>query len=323
MQDSRSSERTQSNDAQQGRSDDQSWLHNLTPARLLQLIVLWIFVGETASMLMVHHLPPMTWAALALLDATVLLILLSPAYFLLYRPLKIHHFERERAEREVAFLSRHVLRAVEEEKKRIAHELHDECGQVLTAMQFGIETLKLSIADTSSAAVAQCDRLSTMTAQLANEVRSLTARLRPAMLENCGLVPALHWHVDQLKGVRPEMRIDLQIAGCADRLPPDIEITVYRLCQEGLNNIFRHAHASRVEIAMHCGEIIHVRIEDNGVGFDTHRKPACDKGIRGFGLLGMRERVADLGGRLTVRSAPGQGTTIEAELPVTIQGSGQ
>lgn len=117
------------------------------------------------------------------------------------------------------------------------------------------------------------------------------------------------------------MQIDLQIVGCVERLPSEIEITVYRLCQEGLNNIFRHARANQVTIVLFCGEIVHVRIEDNGIGFDLHRKPSCHSGTQGFGLLGMRERVADLGGKLTVRSAPGQGTTIEAKLPVTIQES--
>ena len=123
----------------------QGWIRHLSPSRLLVIVVLLVFFGESADMLLLRLLPPLPYEILSFLDASILLIILSPAYFLLYLPLKTHHSERLKAEREVAFLSRHVIRAVEEEKKRLAHELHDDCGQIFTALQFGIETLKYSL----------------------------------------------------------------------------------------------------------------------------------------------------------------------------------
>lgn len=299
--------------------DNSAWPRNLTPRRLLMFVTLLVFCGETIDMLVLRHLPPMPWLALTFIDASLLMVLLSPAYFMLYRPLKTHFYERQRAEREVAFLSRHTLQAVEEEKKRIAHEMHDGCGSLLTAMQFDIETLKLSVIQRTPAAEPQFERLAAITAQLAGEVRSITGKLRPAMLETSGLAPALRWHVSQVVEGRPELHIDLRIDDCADRLPPDIEIAVYRICQEGLNNVVRHAYAKEVIVTVHCGERVRVRIEDDGIGFDHRRMPVNSTGPLGFGLLGMRERAAGLGGRLTVQSTPGQGTVIEADLPATIQ----
>jgi signal transduction histidine kinase len=296
-------------------------LLNLSPARLVLLVAALVIIGESVSTALLRLLPPFIEPLPVLIDAVTHLLVLLPAYFFLFLPLRSQYAERRRAEREVAFLSRHVIRAVEEERKRLASDLHDECGQLVTALQLGIETMKYSL-PAHAATTEQCDRLASLTSQMGDQVRSLTARLRPAMLETCGLVPTLRWHVGQFRHLWPELTIDLQIDDCSERFASEIEITVYRLCQEGLNNIIKHAGARKATLLLTCSSGIELRIIDDGCGFDPKRTRSCEPVPRGFGLLGMRERVADLGGRLTIWSAPGLGTVIEAQLPLKGRSAG-
>lgn len=290
------------------------WPLRLSPNRLLLVVTALVFLGEAVVMRVLHHLPPLPAWGLALLDAASLLIILSPTFFFLFLPLKRYYAKHQQADREIAFLSRQMIRVAEEERKRLANDLHDECGQTLTALQFGIETLRSSLPGSASVPAQQCNQLVDLTSRLSDHVRRLTAQLLPAVLENSGIGETSRWHVQQLRRQRPDLQVDLWIAEEEARPSSEVETTLYRILQEGVNNVLEHARASQVKIRLRCGDTCELTIEDDGIGFDPGEVWTGDS-PRGLGLLGMRERVASHHGRFTIDSAPGQGTVLRALLP--------
>lgn len=286
----------------------------MTPQRMLFILAVMIFISETFAMFLLSLLPPLTPFREALLDSTLLLALLSPVYFCLYRPFWL---ERQRREDEVRRLSRQLLHAEEMTRTRLARDLHDEFGQGLTALQLGIETLKNSLPSGQGKELALCRRLSEMIAQLGNHVRSMTTELRPSMLDNLGLVPTLRWLSQQFSERYPGIHVDFQIVDEYERLPPEIEIALYRVCQESLNNVVKHANAHLVQITMlRTRTLLTLAVVDDGNGFDTEFCYAPANDHQRYGLLGMRERVAELGGTFSVVSSPAKGTSVRVQLPL-------
>ena len=152
--------------------------------------------------------------------------------------------------------------------------------------------------------------------QSITELRNIMADLRPAQLDDLGLVPALRWYVGQYTGRHPELNVTLNADRMPKRLPPGLETVLFRAAQEALTNIARHAHASRVTIGLsQDAGGVRLIVTDNGVGFDVNAPPKYERGS-GLGLVGMRERVALVGGTCTVESEPGRGTRVIIELPV-------
>jgi two-component system sensor histidine kinase UhpB len=288
----------------------------LSPDRLIAVLAVLIFVAEACDMYLLSLIGELPAWSEALLDSTILLAILSPAYFCLYRPFWV---ERQRAEEDIRRLSRQMIRAEETTRKALARDLHDEFGQMLTALQFGVETLRNTLPVQPEQATAQCERLTRMIAQLGTHVRDVTAELRPTMLDSLGLVPTLRWHARQFRQRHPGIRIEVETTGGEERLPPEVEVALYRVCQESLNNVAKHARASRVRVALQRGEErLTLSIADDGVGFEVRRR-RDDPDQQGFGILGMRERIADLGGCLAIDSRPGAGTTVRAEFALPIQ----
>ncbi len=198
---------------------------------------------------------------------------------------------------------RRSLEASEAERGRWARELHDETLQQLAGLRMLLAGARRSgdPARIDAALEAALDQLSTGIGDL----RSLIADLRPAALDELGLQPAL----ESLAG-RSEVDIDLRI-DLAERLPAEIESTVYRLVQEALTNVTKHARAGRVEVSVHDADgQVEVVVRDDGAGFDSHRRTT------GFGLVGMRERLALVHGTLDIETARGEGTTLSASIPV-------
>jgi signal transduction histidine kinase len=201
-----------------------------------------------------------------------------------------------------------VVTAQETERARLARELHDETGQALTSILLGLRPVEDAKSDEElRSAVTEVRDLVRSTLQ---DVRRLAVDLRPSALDDFGLVPAL----ERLIGNFTEqtgIAVDFQPL-VEERLSPDIETALYRIVQESLTNIVKHARAGRVSIVLRRGErAVSVVVEDDGVGFD----PGAAR-EDGLGLVGMRERVALLGGRFDVESRPGAGTTFVAEVPV-------
>jgi signal transduction histidine kinase len=226
--------------------------------------------------------------------------------------------ERERAEDELR-TSREELRDLaaylqsvrEEERTRIARELHDEVGQALTGIKLALET---SIRERSDNAEAGLREALASANELIGRVRDISLELRPAMLDDLGLLAALRWHFDRYTA-HLKVKVDfLNHKGLEGRrFPPEVETAVYRIVQEALTNVARHARVSRVEVGVEADESrVFIRVQDLGLGFDP--EGLSDRGSSG--LSGMRQRATMLGGWLTIDSSPGGGTLLTAELPL-------
>lgn len=219
---------------------------------------------------------------------------------------ELHKKEQLRAQ-----LLNKVVSAQEDERQRISRELHDETGQALTSLLVQLKILERgqTVADMRSH-VAGIRQLVQNTLQ---EVRRLAADLRPAALDDLGLVSAVDGYIHDYAH-KSDIHVDFQ-PGDVDgvRLPRDVEIVLYRVIQEAMTNIVRHAHATEAQVVIERDERhIRVSIADNGCGFDL--AAVYESNQRGLGLLGMRERVELLGGNLRLDSLPGQGTRVDVEL---------
>jgi signal transduction histidine kinase len=202
-------------------------------------------------------------------------------------------------------LSNRLLRVQEEERHAIARELHDQVGQLLTGLRFQLEA-----AATKPAALAEA---LDVTDDLLRTVRELTLQLRPRMLDDFGLRPALEWHIDRFR-TQTSIAVELDIAVPEQRLPAVLETTTYRIVQEALTNIARHSGASAAVVTVAADDrSLHVEISDRGRGFDTAAALAKHNSI---GLAGLAERVNLAGGTLELFSRAGQGTRIHAEFPL-------
>ena len=203
---------------------------------------------------------------------------------------------------------RRVVEAQELERQRIARELHDETGQALTSILLGLKPIEESADDPTRAALAE---LRGHVVRALQDVRRLAVELRPAVLDDFGLVAALERLTDGF-AEQSGVRIDFHSALGETRLSTEVETTLYRVVQEALTNIVKHAHAQNVSVSLARRESgVAAVIEDDGAGFD--QRTVREEGI---GLLGMRERLALIDGRLGIESRPGAGTTIVAEVPL-------
>jgi signal transduction histidine kinase len=215
--------------------------------------------------------------------------------------------ENARARSGLQELSAQLVRAQENERRTLARELHDGVGQSLSAIV--METHSAESADRSSEVRDRLASIRAIAEKTVNEVRDLALLLRPSMLDDFGLVPALAWHCREMSK-RTGLKVLVRAEEAADDLPEDHKTCIYRLVQEAVNNAARHASARTVEVVVGQGEeSVLLRVQDDGAGFDT-------KFVRGLGLLGMEERVRRLGGSFGIDSRPGRGTVVTAELPV-------
>jgi PAS domain S-box-containing protein len=207
-------------------------------------------------------------------------------------------------------LSKRLVEVQEAERRSMARELHDEIGQTLTGLQFSLESGK-RLADGKLLGI--LNDTQDMVSGLIKQVRDLSLRLMPSMLDDMGLLPTLLWHFDRYTA-QTGIQIDFSQFGLENRLPSEIEITAYRIIQECLTNIARYAQVNRAEVHLLYtdDQVLTVRVTDQGRGFDLQKTQVT----KAFGLAGMRERAFLVGGQLTVKSLPEKGTEIVAVLPV-------
>lgn len=201
-----------------------------------------------------------------------------------------------------------ILQAREEEARRIAHELHDQAGQLLASVHIALDNLGQQVperAGTLRELHAQLDRVEA-------QLRQLSRELRPTILDDLGLAAALDWLA---QGVAERTGLAITVDAPIGRLPSPVETALYRVIQEALINASRHARAASVRIEVREGDH-HIRasVRDDGEGFDADATLAR-RGDRGLGLIGMRERVEALGGLLTIQSTPGKGTEVSVTIP--------
>jgi PAS domain S-box-containing protein len=222
--------------------------------------------------------------------------------------------EVTRQKADLELLSNQLITGQEEDRRRIARELHDEAGQSLYALRLSLDMLKGGLKQVGSQGLADMvDEQLKVVSQTIDNIRRITYDLRPALLDDLGLIPALRWYVDNY-GKRTGLEVELELVECDFKLEGSAEVNIYRIIQEALTNVYRHAHATRVSVRMVAGAgLLKIEIQDDGRGFSAASKAA---GGGGVGLIGIKERITSLGGSLLVYSLQGRGTTLGIEIPL-------
>lgn len=281
------------------------------------IVLAVVFCTEMAIMFVMALVLPdsIPWWAETLVDSITLTSVTAPAlWFLTVRPWR----EVARNRRELLAFT---IREREEERRRIARNLHDELGQSVTSI---LVCLRQFDGGSSPESVAEASRtIRSIATQMMEDVRRLSRGLRPAVLDDFGLAVALGRLTDDLAH-SSGMVVDLHASSIKDRrFSRELEIEIFRIVQEALTNIVRHAKTDRaqVRVAVDAREM-EVTIIDQGGGFDAHAQEAARTTLH-FGLAGMRERAALLGGSLQLRSSPGQGTSVCVRVPLSERSDGQ
>ena len=225
--------------------------------------------------------------------------------------------KRNEYSRKLQVLSRRLVETQETERRNIARELHDEIGQALTVMQLNLQALLES--PNTDALVPRLNETLKMAGRVLEQVQDISLDLRPSMLDDLGLEPALEWLTNR-QAVLAGLKCEVRAVTLERRLEPVIETECFRIAQEALTNVVRHARAQTVtvELRVEAGQL-HLRVRDDGAGFDV--PSVRDEAVRGasLGLLSMEERAALAGGGLEFTSVPKQGTEVHAWFPLKWQ----
>lgn len=214
----------------------------------------------------------------------------------------------------LAQLSRQLIRAQESERRRIAQELHDQIGQLLTALRLGLHSVKHNVGDDMKARI---DMSMETVDRVLGHVRSLSLDLRPAMLDDLGLGAALNWfgaRHSELTGLRIEVFSD----HLEKRLPNTVEVASFRIVQEAVTNALRHSQSDEIHISMRFRDgVLELQVEDFGVGFDAQKVWKAASGSYKVGLENMQQRVALVGGELNIDSKEGRGSRVRVRIPIS------
>jgi len=230
--------------------------------------------------------------------------------------------ERKRAEREVREsqdqlreLSASLQAVREEEKARIARELHDELGQALTGLKMDLAQIVAMLEPQQAEIVRRADTMRSLIESTVASVRRLATELRPLMLDDLGLIATMGWLANDF-AKRTGIAVDVRLPDSDFEAGPDLCTTLFRVLQESLTNVARHAHASHVRVSLTEDDgVVRLEVHDDGKGID----PAPQGRRKSFGLLGMRERASMLGGHVTINSNPGAGTSVLLAIPRSVE----
>lgn len=213
---------------------------------------------------------------------------------------------------ELSSLSSHLQQSTEREKSRLARDLHDELGGILTSAKIDIAWLEGHSKSADPEVVPRLQRLAATVDEAVNMKRRVVEDLRPSLLDHLGLGAALNWYVNETCK-KAGLQCRMKLLPDAETVPPEIAIAIYRLVQEGLTNILKHAQATEIEVELQRkASGYRLRLADNGLGITNFRPDQLSHGI-----AGMRQRARALGGGFDLRTTPGEGTTIEAFFPLT------
>jgi signal transduction histidine kinase len=206
--------------------------------------------------------------------------------------------------------SRRLVEVQEVERRHLARELHDEVGQALTAAKISLQS---AMSDAGAALTARLQETISILERLLGQVRQISINLRPPMLDDLGLVPALRALLDQL-GSRASVTVRFSEKNVPEDLDAKIQTTCFRIAQEAITNAMRHANATQIDVDLRSEKgKLRLLIRDNGIGFDVGSVPAQTAGL---GLIGIKERAVLVGGRTKIVSSPDKGTSIEVLLPL-------
>lgn len=246
---------------------------------------------------------------LTLIGGLVLAVYTSIVILSLQREVRVRLEENIEAKTSLRELSAKLLRAQEEERRALSRELHDEAGQSFTAIL--LETENLLDMEQGVAALPHLESIRNVAQRGLACARNMALLLRPSMLDDFGLVPALNWQAKET-AKRTGLRVQVSAEELPRDLPEEHKTCIYRVVQEALNNVVRHAQASTAQVRLQWEDgQINLTVQDDGTGFDAER-------VRGLGLLGMEERAHHLGGVFTIDSQPGRGTVLRIKLPVAV-----
>jgi signal transduction histidine kinase len=259
----------------------------------------------------------LVWLVSLALIAGVLMSLVCGLYILrLERQARQRYQALARSRLELEGLSARLVEAQEEERRSISRELHDEVGQSLGALLVEVGQLSKLVSPDDRVTQAQIMHIKSVAESAVKSIRDIALLLRPPMLDDLGLIPALEWQAREISR-RSDMEVEVHSQSVSEDLGDETKVTIYRLVQEALNNAATHSSAKNAKVTVaQAPDKITVEITDDGHGFDPERK-------RGMGILGMEERVRRLGGTLTIESAPGKSATVRAELPLHSEDSPQ
>lgn len=243
--------------------------------------------------------------------------LLQQAHEALERKVQERTAELSSANNALRDLSGRLMQVQEEERSRLARDLHDEVGQLLTALKIDLQDIRHGKVEKARFG-SLTDSLE-LVDRLLTQVRTLALDLRPSLLDDLGLVSALRWYANR-QAARNGWTLSLSVEGMAGRVPVHIEVTCFRVAQEALTNVAKYARAKTIDLALRRqDEEVTLIIQDDGVGFDVPSARRRAQGGESVGLLGMEERVRLAGGSLVISSAPGEGTRLELCFPLREQ----
>jgi len=259
----------------------------------------------------------LSWLVVTTLAAGLLLSLAAGYYILrLEQNGRRRYLALERSRRELENLSKRLLDAQEAERLSISRELHDEVGQTLGALLVDLGQLGNFVPAGDTLVKEQIGRIKTAAESAVRSIRDMALLLRPPMLDDLGLVAALEWQARETSR-RGDMEVEVHAGDIPASLPDQVKTPIYRLVQEALQNAATHAHAKNAKVSVtYHPQRVQVEISDDGVGFQPER-------TRGMGILGMEERVRQLGGTFDLESRPGKGTIVRAVFPLSDKGSAQ
>jgi two-component system sensor histidine kinase DegS len=224
--------------------------------------------------------------------------------------------EDKRMEENLRFYLHQVTKAQEEERKRIARELHDETAQELVALSRQLDSVVSAARKLSKRDMKLLEGVRAQADELLAGVRRFSQDLRPSVLDDLGLLPALDWLVSDLEE-HLGITIGMAVLGPERRFSPDVELVLFRIAQEALRNVGRHSGASRAWLTAEFGDSKTIlTVTDNGKGFEVPQRMGDLANVGRLGLAGMEERARLVGGKLTLESEPGKGTTVTVEVPV-------
>jgi len=289
-------------------------VQTIQPLRLFLLVLGVLFVIESIVMFVLPLLVPAGSGVAygAVVDACLLTVILAPMlWFLIVKPLQETASLRQKL---LAF----AFSAQEAERRRIARDLHDSLGQSLTSLLVGLRTIEESSLDQK--VIEQVQVLRRIGADTHDEVRRLARGLRPSLLDDLGLLPALERYLDEIAATQHLPTELNQNCKTTERLPGEVETAAYRIVQEAVTNGIRHGGATHVRVEMQCSpNQLTISIHDDGKGFDVASAMKAINSSSPFGLLSLQERAFLLGGEARIVSSPDAGTMVQVNIPLAPQ----
>jgi len=284
---------------------------------MVLLLGVIIFFGDLAVLTVLSTHSEKHLIKHSLIDAALLMALISPAlYELYYKTIRKRVDALHKSEEDIRALSQKLMQVAEDEQRKLALDLHDELGQTLSAIRMEVESARQQLDSAPPEFTAACTTIQRHLDTMRESIHLIAARLRPSTLDDFGIQTALEGMIHDLQEQYPHITFNLAVRGLKRRPPAQVETVIFRICQEALTNIVKHAKAAKVDIHLISSypDLI-LTIRDNGQGFDMHNKLNRAQRGRHLGIVGMRERTISLGGHFMLSSHPEHGTTIRAVFP--------